>query len=179
MRNNIVTALLSVSVFLLGSTAVLAQTQAPPAQQQSASGIRWEGWGVRAGLSANPDQVYGGVHFNLGEFAKNVRFRPTVEVGFGDDRTTFQALAEAHYIFSKVQVWKPYVGGGLGMTYVTRDDDCCGNHHEEGSDTEFALMGIGGMETKLKSGNAFFMELKVGLGDEDPDVKFGVGWSFK
>jgi hypothetical protein len=40
-------------------------------------------------------------------------------------------------------------------------------------------MGIGGMETKLKSGNAFFMELKLGLGDEDPDVKFGVGWSFK
>jgi len=180
MRRFIETAsLLLVVCLFVGSTAALAQTSAPAAQHQAVSGIRWEGWGVRAGLSANPDQVYGGVHFNLGEFAPNVRFRPTVEIGFGDDRTTFQALAEAHYIFSKVQVWKPYVGGGLGMTYVNRSNGCCGNHDEDGSDTEFALEGIGGMETKLKSGNAFFMELKLGFGDEDPDVKFGVGWSFK
>lgn len=179
MRNIFAIVLLSVSAVFLGSTAALAQSSASTAPPQASSGIRWEGWGVRAGLSASPDQVYGGVHFNLGEFARNVRFRPTAEIGFGDDRTTIQALAEAHYIFSKVQVWKPYVGGGLGFTHVNRSSGCCGNHDEEGSDTEFALMGIGGMETKLKSGSAFFMELKVGFGDEDPDVKFGVGWSFK
>ena len=39
----------------------------------------------------------GGVHFNLGELTKDVRFRPTVEVGFGDDQTLVQMLAEVHF----------------------------------------------------------------------------------
>lgn len=155
---------------------LLLSGAAAPALAQGTQGIRWDGWGVRAGFSSNPDQFYGGVHFNLGEFAKNVRFRPTAEIGFGDSVTLFQALAEAHYIFSKVQVWKPYVGGGLGFTYANVDDNDNGNGDD--SDTEFSLAAVGGVETKLKSGNGFLLELKIGLGDNDPDVKFGVGWSF-
>ena len=69
---------------------------------QGLDGIQWKGWGARVGLSSDPDQGYGGVHFNLGEFAKNVRFRPSVELGFGDDQTLLQVLAEVHYVFSNV-----------------------------------------------------------------------------
>jgi len=159
--------LILVVLLLAGSTA--------PARAQGTQGIRWNGWGVRAGLSADPDQVFGGVHFNLGEFAKDVRFRPTAEFGFGDDVFLFQALAEVHYVFSKVQVWKPYVGGGLGLAYADVDDD---DNNGDDSDTEFSFGIMGGVETKLKSANAFHLELKLGLGDNDPDVKFGVGWSF-
>jgi len=144
------------------------------------SGLGWQGWGVRVGASANPDQVFGGVHFNLGYFARDVRFRPTIELGFGDDATTLQALAEVHYVFSKVQVWKPYVGGGLGLAYVNVDVDCNGNGNCDDSetDTEISFAAVGGVETKLRSGNTFGIEGKIGLGDDDADFKASVNWSF-
>ncbi len=149
------------------------------AQQQSASGtagIGWQGWGVRLGASSDPDQIHGGVHFDMGYFAKDVRFRPTFELGIGDDATVFQAFAEAHYIFSKVQVWKPYVGGGIGLTYIDLDNTPPG---VDGSDTDLGLMGIGGIETGLKSGSRFHLELKIGFGDDDPDFKVGLGWTWR
>ena len=65
----------------------------------NAPGIRWEGWGPRVGVSFNPDQFWGGVHFNLGYFARDVRFRPSVTIGFGDDVTLLTGMAEVHYIF--------------------------------------------------------------------------------
>jgi opacity protein-like surface antigen len=130
---------------------------------------------MRAGVSSDPDQIYGGVHFELGEFARDVRFRPSIEIGFGDDATLLQGLAEAHFVFSKVQVWKPYVGGGLGLTYIDVDNPGRGDDTE----TDVALMAIGGVETKLRSATRLFFELKIGLGDEDPDVKVGVGWGWK
>jgi opacity protein-like surface antigen len=122
---------------------------------QGLSGIHWDGWGVRAGLSSDPDQAYGGVHFNLGEFAKDVRFRPSMELGFGDDLFLVQILAEVHYVFSNVQAWKPYLGGGLGLTYVNFDND----HPGDDSETNVSLNPIGGIETMLNQGKKFFFEL--------------------
>jgi opacity protein-like surface antigen len=142
---------------------------------QGLSGIHWNGWGVRTGLSSDPDQVYGGIHFNLGEFAKDVRFRPSMELGFGDDLVLVQMLAEVHYVFSNVQVWKPYLGGGLGLTYVNYDN----GHFGDDSETDVSLNPIGGIETMLNQGIKFFFELKLGLADDDPDIKFGIGLSWK
>ena len=149
---------------------VLAALSAPALAQGTAH-IAYRGWGVRAGLSNNPDQVYGGLHWDLGEFARNVRFRPYVEIGSGDHVTTLQANAEVHYVFSKVQVWKPFVGGSAGLIYADPDR---GN-----SDTNLSIMGVGGVETKLKSATSFFIEGKVGLTSDDPDFKAGVGWTWK
>jgi len=166
-------------LILLATGAMLA----PPAVAQDktaastsgTSGIGWNGWGVRVGGSSDPDQIYGGFHFELGEFARDVRFRPTVEIGVGDDETLVQVLAEVHYVFSKVQVWRPYVGGGAGWTWVNLDDVPPGY---KDSDNALALMGIGGVETKMKSGTLLFFELKIGFGDDDPDPKIGVGWGW-
>src|SRR5258706_16325567 len=105
MRSRLSAPLLLFPILAVLTTPVLAQ---------GTSKIGYRGWGVRAGLSSNPDQFYGGVHWDLGEFARNGRFRPNVEVGFGDHATTVQGNAEVHYVFSKAQVWKPYVGGGAG-----------------------------------------------------------------
>ncbi|HXH27778.1 MAG TPA: hypothetical protein VNL37_01965 [Candidatus Polarisedimenticolia bacterium] len=164
-----------VPLVLLATLAMGAPCFAQGAKASGTSGIHWSGWGVRVGLSSNPDQIYGGVHFNLGEFAPNVRFRPTVEFGKGDHVTLSQVMAEAHYIFSKVQVWKPYVGGGVGWTHVKVDRGRSG----DGTDNSIGLMGIGGIETHLKSAAAFFLELKVGLGNDDPDLKMAAGWTWK
>ena len=151
-------------------------TSTPQYQAAStAPGIRWDGWGPRVGVSMDPDQVWGGVHFNLGYFARDVRFRPSVTMGFGDDITLLTAMAEVHYVFSKVQVWKPYVGGGIGLSYVNVDND---EVDGDDSDTEVAFAAMGGVETKLRSGNTFGIEGKIGLGDNDADFKFGVNWSF-
>ena len=147
---------------------------APKAMAQETPKFCFDGWGIRAGLSSDPDQVYGGVHFNLGKFTKDVRFRPSVEVGFGDDRTLVQMLAEVHYVFSQFQALKPYAGAGVGLTYVNYDDD----HPRDGSDTGGSLNAIGGVETELKQGMTLFFELKVGLAHDDPDIKFGVGLSW-
>jgi hypothetical protein len=157
------------------ATPALAQSSAK-SSSRSGPGIGWRGWGVRVGASQNPDQIYGGVHFDLGEFAKDVRFRPYFEIGSGDHVTTLQAMAEVTYLFSKVQVWKPYVGGSLGFDYVTLNDVPSG---VDDTDTGIALMGIGGIETKLKSGTKFFAELKIGFADDDADAKVGVGWTWK
>jgi hypothetical protein len=147
---------------------------APKAMAQETPEIRFDGWGIRAGLSSDPDQVYGGVHFNLGQLTKDVRFRPSVEVGFGDDQTVVQMLAEVHYVFSTFQPLKPYAGAGLGLTYVNYDDDYPG----DGSETGGSLNAIGGVETKLTQGMTIFFEVKVGLAHDDPDLKFGVGLSW-
>ena len=96
-----------------------------------------------------------------------------MEVGFGDDRTLIQMLAEVHYVFPQFQALKPYAGAGLGLTYVNYDDDYPGN----GSDTGGSLNAIGGVET-LVQGMRLFFELKVGLAHDDPDIKFGVGLSW-
>jgi opacity protein-like surface antigen len=155
------------------ATPALAQTK------QAGPDLGWNGWGIRFGLTSDPDQVYGGVHFELGEFARNVRFRPTIEIGAGDDVTLVQALAEVHYVFSKVQVWHPYVGGGAGFNYVKVDLPPSAPAGADDDDTDVSIMGVGGVETKLKSGVGFFFEGKVGLSDDDPDFKVGVGWTWK
>ena len=149
---------------------VLAVLSTPVLAQGTAK-IEYRGWGARAGVSSEPDQVYGGAHWDLGEFARNVRFRPNLEVGFGDHVKVLQANAEVHYVFSKVQVWKPYVGGSAGFVYADPDTG--------DSDTEIGAMGVGGIETKLKSATSFFIEAKVGLTNNDPDFKVGVGWTWK
>ena len=48
-----------------------------------------QGFGVRAGASVDPDQFYGGVHFETRELVEHLRFRPNLEVGVGDDVTLF------------------------------------------------------------------------------------------
>lgn len=176
-RLALTSALLLALMMFVPSDHAFAQTSSTgtTTTPSGTSGIGWEGWGVRVGLSADPDQAFGGVHFNLGHFARDVRFRPTIELGFGDDVTTLQALAEVHYVFSKVQVWKPYVGGGIGLSYVNVDND---EVDGDDSDTEVAFAAMGGVETKLRSGNTFGIEGKIGLGDNDADFKFGVNWSF-
>ncbi len=164
----------AIPLFLILTLALVV-----PASAQSSgggAGLGWEGWGVRVGASSDPDQVYGGFHFDLGHFAEDVRFRPTIEVGVGDDTTLLQVLAEAHYVFSKVQVWKPYVGGGIGLSYISLDDV---PPQVDDSDSDIALMGIGGVETRLKSGAGFFLEFKIGFGDDDPDFKVGLGWTWR
>ena len=70
-----VVGLLAIVVFLL-SGAALAD-----------GALGFHGWGLRGGLSVDPDQVFLGAHIDFGEFVENLRFTPNITVGFGDNIT--------------------------------------------------------------------------------------------
>lgn len=141
----------------------------------AAQNLGFYGWGPRVGLSVDPDQGVAGVHFNLGEFVRNLRFQPAVDIGFGDDRTVVQATIPVLYRFDVPGNFTPYAGGGLGIAWIDRDDDHPG--HDDDSDVDAAPVGIAGIEWPLRGGNDIFLEANISH-DELPDVKILVGWQF-
>lgn len=141
----------------------------------SAEGLGYAGWGPRVGVSIDPDQVYGGIHFDFGEFARNVRFQPNAELGFGDDVTLLSLNLEAAYLFKVYQSWMPYAGGGFDFTYVKLDDAPRG---VDDDDTDVGLVGLGGVQRVRSGAPDFFLELKVGLSSDLPDARAAIGWTF-
>ena len=137
--------------------------------------IGWNGWGLRTGVSDDIDQVVGGVHFNLGEFARNLRFQPDVQLGSGDDHTTLYGTAPVYYRFGSGTGFTPYAGGGVSAGYVDRDLPAGSNGDE--SDFEFGGKVTGGMEWPRPEGQAFFVELSLGFGDVH-DAQLIAAWSF-
>jgi hypothetical protein len=146
-------------------------------------GIHYRGWGLRGGLTIDPDQVHVGTHLDLGEFRPQLRFMPNIEAGFGDDETVVAVNAETFWVFRSVQLdlpdtagaWRPYVGGGVGLVWVNRD--LPPRSHADDSETDIGLNIMLGVEHGLKSGRRFLAELKVGLVDA-PDVKLTAGITF-
>ncbi len=137
---------------------------------------RAAGWGPRAGLTSDPDQVHVGVHADFGDvFAPRVRFQPNLEVGFGDHLTTTALNFEAAYRFAKNwDAWSPYAGGGLGLNWYSWNNDVVGRGD---TSMQTGLNVLGGIEKGIGRGNRFFIELKLGLADS-PDLKATVGWTF-
>jgi hypothetical protein len=133
----------------------------------------YRGWGPRAGITSDPDQVYFGAHLDVDGPGDHVRFQPNVEVGVGDHLTLVAFNAELAYRFdSDWDRWSPYLGGGLGLNVTGDGEGVLGN-----SDTRLGASFLGGIEKGLSSGNSVFLESKIGLADS-PDVKFAVGWTF-
>src|SRR4026209_2717405 len=82
-----------------------------------AAPARAQGAGVRVGASADPNQFYFGGHLETGELAENLRFRPNIEVGVGDNLTLVALNFEFTYrlppasLPSSFSNWHLYVGG--------------------------------------------------------------------
>jgi len=146
-----------------------------PAETSSQSDIGYRGWGLRAGLTTDPDQAVVGVQFNFGEFTRNLRFQPDIQLGFGDDATTLYANAPVYYRFNTDQNFIPYAGGGIALGFVDRDLPSTSS----ADDTSFEI-GIrltGGLEWALKSGGALAVELSLGSGDIH-DAQIMAVWNF-
>lgn len=131
----------------------------------SAQPVFAQGPGVRAGVSVDPDQFYFGGHFETGALVDRLHFRPNAEIGIGDDVTTVALNFEFAYKFRRQGDWGFYAGGGPAINFYD---------FEGGSDTEPGFNFIVGAETR----QGLFFELKVGVVDS-PELKFGVGWSFR
>lgn len=134
------------------------------------------GWGLRGGVTFEPDQVHVGAHVNGGELFTNGYFLPNVEIGFGDDVTLIALNPEMVYRFGRRSSadWSFYIGAGLGVNILNWDEDRFGR---DGSDTELGVNFLGGMIRKLSAGNDFFLELKLGAADS-PDAKVTAGLTF-
>lgn len=121
--------------------------------------------GVRAGVSVNPDQFYFGGHAETAPLVGNLRFRPNLEVGVGDNTTLVAFNIEFAYHFPSQQSWHAYAGAGPALNFIRRGGE---TNSEGGLNLLIGIQHSGGL----------FAEFKVGTLDS-PDVKMGVGYAFK
>jgi len=121
--------------------------------------------GPQVGFSSDPDQFVVGGHFSITEVAPNLSFDPGLDIGIGDNFTSFAINVDMHYHFDiSGSSWRPYVGGGATLFFADEDSFAGG-----------AILAGAGVPTK--TGSRFFAEFKVGMGDV-PDFKLMAGWSF-
>ena len=124
-------------------------------------------YGVRAGVSADPDQFVVGGHLETKPLIKHLTFRPNFEAGFGDNSTLLAFNFEfAYRIDLKQKPWWIYVGAGPAAVWA---------HQDEG-DSDFG--GGFNMLVGVQHRKGLFAEIKVGFVDS-PDFKFMVGYAFK
>jgi hypothetical protein len=140
----------------------------------AAQDFGYQGFGFRVGVSVDPDQGYGGVHWDFGSPTSSLRIRPNIEVGFGDDTTLIAANGEVDWYFRQQGDWLPYAGGAFSINYIELDD---APPQVDDSDVELGGYVVGGLETLLSADRKFLIEAKIGFSDS-PDFKFGVGWTF-
>jgi hypothetical protein len=131
------------------------------------------GFGVRAGVSANPDQFHFGAHYDTGPLFDRLSFRPNLEVGLGDDVTTIAANFEFAYWFPiKRKPWAVYVGGGPALIVYSFNVPV--DEHGGNTDTQPGFNLLVG----IAHARGFFAEAKLGLIDS-PEAKFTVGYSWR
>ena len=130
-----------------------------------------QGPGIRGGVSIDPDQFYFGGHFETGELVDGVHFRPNVEAGLGNDLTLVALNFEFVYKFPRRNGWRIYAGGGPGVNFYSFDR---GPNRDRDTESEAGLNFLIGVEQE----SGLFFEFKVGALDS-PELKFGVGWTFK
>jgi len=151
---------LAVGLFVF-ATPAMAQTRRTPPPRPSTDPT----FGVRAGVSGDPDQFYFGGHLETPPLIEHVTFRPNVEFGFGDDATLIAFNFELVYsIPLKNQPWRVYLGAGPALIIES--------HHNE-TDAGGGLNFVMGIQHR----KGLFTELKVGAIDS-PTIKFCVGYVF-
>jgi hypothetical protein len=141
------------SVALLAGLPALASAQAP---------------GVRGGISVDPDQFFVGGHYETGPLIDRLHFRPSAELGFGDDITLLGVNFEVVYKLPlDTAPWTLYAGGGPSLNVYSFDEI-------DDSDNRAGFNGFFGAESE----RGLFFEVKLGA-EGSPRMKFMVGWNFR
>jgi len=129
-----------------------------------------EGVGIRAGVSARPEQFYFGGHAAFGPVVDKLWFRPNIEIGVGNSITLIALNAEfTYWVPLRKDPWNVYLGGGPAANIFTSGP-------------------VGGRSTDVRPGFNFlagiaqrsglFSEIKIGAIDS-PSFKFGIGYTFR
>jgi hypothetical protein len=122
-------------------------------------------FGVRGGLSVDPDQFHVGGHVDIGTIFEPIRFVPNLEVGFGDNTTLFAVNGDFLWDIPESSF---YVGGEIAVNFFSYD-----NGRVDDSDSEVGLSALGGWNFQ----SPWLLELKFGL-SHSPDFKATVGYTF-
>jgi hypothetical protein len=141
--------------------AAILLTVALAAAPTTAQDLGYRGWGPRLGAGDDPDQVLLGGHVDLGTFVRDLRFQPSLEIGFGDRHTIFSATLPVHWIFRVDGEITPYAGGGLIASFIDRDRP---RHGQDGREFDLAPMAAGGIEWQHPVAS-IFLELNLAGGD--------------
>ncbi|TMQ57246.1 MAG: hypothetical protein E6K76_10900 [Candidatus Eisenbacteria bacterium] len=129
--------------------------------------------GPRVGFSIDPDQFVVGGHLAVGPIAPSLMFVPSLDLGFGDNRTVVAGNFDLQYHFRTDSRWHPYLGAGMGISNETVE-------RRSGNDVTASEVGgnvVFGAMAPTRSNTQFFSELKLGLGDI-PSMKLIAGWNF-
>lgn len=136
-------------------------------------------FGVRGGISMNPDQFHGGFFLDAGRIFSNVRLQPSFEFGIGNGVRLAAGNFDGLYPLGGGR-WRPYAGGGLGVNYVDVTD---GVGEGRGADIETVLNIVGGIEwgggTRGSGASyRYVVEGRLGLLGNTPDFKLSFGLAF-
>ena len=142
----------------------------------AASAESFTAFGPHLGFSQGPDQFVLGGQLQWGDIAPQLDFVPSIDLGLGGGSTVFSLNGDFHYRLDTHMTWQPYLGGGVGLHFVSRD-----NNPGPGFDRSATNAGgqfIVGADVATKRGSRFFAEVKIGFGDS-PDLKALAGLSFR
>ena len=129
------------------------------------------GFGVRGGVSSEPDQILVGGHLRLTSLipsAPALWFEPNATAGFGDHLTTVQVSGDVKY---GLPVGRLTIAPLFGLSYVhyTIDSDLC----DDCSDGRFGIhLGVGLLYGK------FGVDLVIALSDDLPDARIMAQFNF-
>jgi len=152
-------------VALVGPLAALVLAAAP------AAGEPLSNYGLRVGISDSPDQLVLGAWGTVTEFAPNVSFRPSGDLGLGDNVLTVIGNLDVQYTFATVSRGPvPFVGGGVGLLWYDPDGG--------DSDTNLGLQIYGGIEIGYRGYQSGVIEVRLALDDDMPDLKLTYGFGF-
>jgi len=154
---------------LLLALALFASAALPAAGQTGAV----QGWGLRAGVADDPDQVVGGFHLSFGDLVPRLRFQPSLELGSGDETSVLTLTLPGHYRVPVGGALEPYFGGALLLSSIDRDRPPGAS--EDDFDIGVAL--VGGLELSRAGDHGFLLEVHLG-GGKAYDAKVVVGVTF-
>jgi hypothetical protein len=125
-----------------------------------------QGFAVRGGANVNPDQIYGGAQYGT-RVTDSVWLQPSADIGFGNDAKLFTVNGDVvyHRLLANRSPWQLVAGGGPSI-----------NVYRLPSYTT-TTAGVG-LLAGLQHTSGLFTEFRVGLRQDDPDVRLGVGYHF-
>jgi hypothetical protein len=136
----------------------------PPSCSPPSRRTRSTGFGVRTGVSVDPDQFYFGAHADV----RAAREEPLVPAQHRDRsrrrRDADRAECRARVLVPVEEQLAPLRGRRPGLNIYD---------HDNGSDTQAGLNFLLGVAHR----GGFFVEAKVGAFDS-PNLKFGFGYTF-
>jgi hypothetical protein len=160
--------------WLLAVTTLICFADTSPALE---FGIRH--YGVRGGVSMNPDQFHGGLFLDAGRLTSSLRFQPSFEFGLGNGVWLAAANMDALFPFAGGSSMRPYLGGGVGFNFFDVQD---GVGEGRGLEIEPVLNVVGGLEwgagkRKSRAPFRYVLEGRLGIG-ATPDFKISAGITF-